>query len=29
MALEFELGGGLAAALLGYFVFALIRPELF
>jgi K+-transporting ATPase KdpF subunit len=29
MVLEFVIGGALAAMLLGYLVFALIRPELF
>jgi K+-transporting ATPase KdpF subunit len=29
MAVEFVIGGAIAAALLGYLVFALIRPELF
>jgi K+-transporting ATPase KdpF subunit len=29
MVLEFVIGGALAAALLGYLVFALVRPDLF
>ncbi len=29
MVLEFVIGGVLAAALLGYLVFALLKPELF